>query len=100
MISEIGAKVGGDRFCDLDRCKRGAALSNRRPRERRRRNLTGAFAVEHRLDLAVARHARGKADPTRAFARAQQRPDQRENARGLDEQPGRAVRQIFPVQFG
>src|SRR5215813_293075 len=29
VIREIGAKVGGDRFCDLDRRKCRAALSNR-----------------------------------------------------------------------
>src|SRR5207249_9029282 len=50
VIREIGAKLGSNRFCDLDGRKRDAALSNRLAGERRRRNLARAFAVEHPLD--------------------------------------------------
>ena len=92
MIREIGAKLGSNRFCDLDGRKRDAALSNRLAGERRRRNLARAFAVEHPLDFAIAHHARGEADPTGTFARAQHWPDQRKDAGGLYDHPGRPVR--------
>ena len=92
VIREIGAKLGSNRFCDLDRRKRHAAVSNRLAGERRGRNLARAFAVEHRLDFAITHHARSEADPTGTFARAQHWPNQRKNAGGLYDHPGRLVR--------
>ena len=100
VIAQVGAKVGGDRFRDLDRCKLDAALSEHVAGERRSGDAAGLSAVEERLDLAVAFHPLGKTGPAGALARAEHRPHQGKNAGGLDQQPGRAVRQVLPVQFG
>ena len=93
------AKVGGDRFRDFDGCKLDAVLSERVPGERRNRNAAGLAAVEHPLDLPVPSHPVGKTRPAGALAWAEHRPHQGKNAGGLDEQPGRPVRQMLPVEF-
>ena len=56
-------------------------------------------AVEKRLDFPVAFHAIGKTSPTGALPGSEHRPHQGKNAGGLDEHPGRTVRQMLPVQF-
>ena len=100
MIAQIGAKLGGDCFRDLDGRKLDRALSERVPSQRRNGDAARLPAVEQRLDLPVPFHAIGKTSPTGALARAEHRPHQRKNAGRLDEQPGRTVRQMLPVQFG
>ena len=68
MIAQVGAKVGGDRFRDLDGRKLDGALSERAAGERRNGDAAGLSAVEERLDLAVAFHAIGKTGPAGALA--------------------------------
>ena len=99
VIAQFRGKVGGDRFRDFDGCKLNAVLSERVPGQRRNRNAAGLSAVEHPFDLPVPSHAVGKTSPTGALARAEHRPHQGKNAGGLDQQPGRTVRQMLPVQF-
>ena len=53
MIPQVRAKLGGDRFRDLDGRELDTALSDHLPGERRNRDATGLFAVEERLDLSV-----------------------------------------------
>ena len=77
-----------------------ALCPNVLPGERRDGDAARLPAVEQRLDLAVSFHAIGKTGPTGALARAEHRPHQGKNAGGLDQQPGRTVRQMLPVQFG
>ena len=67
MIAQVGAKVGGDRFRDLDGRKLDGALSEHAVRERRGRDATGLLAVEKRLDLAVACHPLGETGPAGAL---------------------------------
>ena len=100
VIAQVRAKVGGDRLRDLDGRKLDAALSERVPGQRRNGDAARLLAVEERLDLPVAFHAIGETSPAGALARAEHRPHQGKNAGGLDEQPGRTVRQMLPVQFG
>ena len=100
VIAQVRAKVGGDRFRDLDGRKLDGALSDRVPGERRNRDAARLSAVEQRLDLSVPFHPIGKTGPTGALAWAEHRPHQGKNAGGLGEQPGRMVRQMLPVQFG
>ena len=99
MIAQVRRKTRGDRLRDFDGGKLDSVLSERLPGERRSRHDAGLAAVEHPPDLAVAPHAIGKTGPAGALARAEHRPHQGKNAGGLDQQPGRAVRQMLPVQF-
>ena len=99
MIAQLGTKVGGDRLRNLDRCKLDAVLAERVTRERRIGDGAYACPVEKRLDFPVALHAVRKTDPARALARAEYRSHQRKDARGLDQQPGRTLRQVLLVQF-
>ncbi len=99
VVAQLRAKIGCDGAGDLDRRKLDRALPERMPHQRRNGDAAGLPAVEQPLDLAIADHAIGKAHPAGAVARAQHRADQGSNARGLDQHPGCAVRQVLPVQF-
>src|SRR5271157_5521242 len=92
VIAQLSAKTGGDRFGDLDGRKLDGALSERVPGQWRNGDAAGLSAVEERLDLPVPFHPLGKTHPAGAFAWAEHRPHQRENAGRLDEHPRSAVR--------
>ncbi len=100
VIAQVRTKVGSDRFCDLDGRKLDTALSEHAAGERRSGDPARRSAVEKRPDLSVPLHPLGKAGPTGALAWPEHRPHEGKNAGGLDEQPGRMVRQMLPVQFG
>ncbi len=99
VIAQLSAKTGGDRFGDLDGRKLDGALSERVPSQWRNGDAAGLSAVQERLDLPVPFHPLGKTHPTGAFAWAEDRPHQGENAGRLDEHPGSAVQQMPPIQF-
>jgi hypothetical protein len=99
VIAQWCAKLGGDRFRDLDSCKLHATLAQTVPGQRRNGDEATRSAVEERLDLPIAFHAIGKTSPTGALPWPEYWPYERENARGLDEQPGRTLRQMLTVQF-
>src|SRR5580658_4786422 len=84
VIAQLSAKTGGDRFGDLDGRKLDGALSERVASQWRNGDAAGLSAVEERLDLPVPFHPLGKTHPTGAFAWAEDRPHQRENAGRLD----------------
>ena len=100
VILQVGAKVGGDRFRDLDSGELETTLSDRAAGECRNGNAARRRAVDEPLHLPVAYHAIGKTGPARALSRAEHRAHQGEDAGGLYEQPGRLVRHMPPVQFG
>src|SRR5262249_48956129 len=100
VIAQVGAKICGDGFCDLDRRKLDAALSQHVAGQRRSGDAACSSAVEQALDFSVALHPCGKTCPAGALTWREERPHQRKNAGRLDEQPGRAVRPMLPVQFG
>ena len=102
MIAQVRAKIGRDRFCDLDGCKLDSALSEHVPGERRSGDPARMPTVEKGLDLPVAFHSLGKADPTGALAlaRAEYRAHQGKNAGRLNEHPRRGIGQMLPIQFG
>src|SRR5262249_35758639 len=97
VIDEVGAKLGGDRFGDLDRSQLNAALSEHVAGERRGGETPCRYSRDQRLDLAIALHPLAKAGPAGAVAGTQHRPDQREDPRRLDKQPRRTVRQVLTV---
>ena len=99
MISQIRAKVGGDRFGDLDGCKLDPILSEVVLHKRRNGNRADRPALEKRLDLTVPFHAIRKANPTGALAWSEHWSHQGKNSGGLDEQPRRTVQQMTPVHF-
>src|ERR1700730_7286350 len=99
MIVERGVEIAGDRLGDFDGGKLDAAAAERVLGERRNRDATRLPAIEHRPDLAVSFHPLGETGPARAFAGAEHRPDQRENTRWLNQQPGFAVGQVLPLQW-
>jgi hypothetical protein len=98
VILQVRAKVRGDRLRDLNRRKLDGTLTERVARERRSRDAARLFAIEERLDLPVPFHPVGETGPAGALTRGEHRPDQRKDAGGLDQQPGRLVRQMLPVQ--
>ena len=100
MITQVRAKVGGDRFRNLDGCKLDATLSERMPGQRRNGDAAGFSAVEERLDLPVPFHPFGKTHPAGAMPRSEHRSHQGENTGRLGERPRGAIRQMLPVQFG
>ncbi len=100
MITQVRAKIGGDRFRDLDGRQLDGTLSKRVPGERRNGDAACRSAVEKRLDLPVPFHPLGEAGPTCALAWGEHWPHQGKNAGGLDEQPARVIQQVLPVQFG
>ena len=65
MIAQLRAKIGGDRFRDLDSRKLDGALSERLSGQRRNGEAAGLSAVEERLDLPVSFHSLGKAQSSR-----------------------------------
>src|SRR5262252_4223069 len=85
VIAQLSAKTGGDRFGDLDGCKLDGALPEHVPGQWRNGDAAGLSAVEERLDLPVPFHPLGKTHPTGAFAWAEHRPHQGENAGRLDD---------------
>ena len=99
MIAQLRAMVACDRLRDFNRRKLDGALSERLPDERRYGDATGLPEVEMRPDLTVPLHAIGEARPAGALAWAEHGPDQRKNARRLDQHPGATVRQMLPVQL-
>ena len=99
MIAQWRAKIGGDRFRDLDGRKLDGALSNGLVSQRRDGDAAGLSAVDERLDLPVPCHPVGETHPAGALPRPEHRPHQGKNAGGLDEQPRRAIRQMLSVQF-
>ena len=100
MIAQVSGETRRDRFRDFDGRKLDSILSEWLPRERRNRHTARLHAIEHSLDLAVAPHAVREAGPASALVRGEHRPDQWKDAGGLYQQPGRAIRQMPPVQFG
>ena len=100
MIPQFGAKIGGDRFRDLDSRKLNGALSEGVPSQRRNGEAAGLFAVEERLDFPVPFHPLGKTHPAGALLRPEHRPHKGKNAGGLDEHPRGAIRQVLLVQLG
>jgi hypothetical protein len=91
VIMQVCSKAGGDRLCDLDGGQLDSAAAEHALRERRCYDTPGRSAVEQRLDLPIPFHPLGKTDPAGSVARAEHRTHQRKNARGLNEQPTRAV---------
>ena len=69
VIAQLRAKIGGDRFRDLDGRKLDGALSERVSGQRRNGDAAGLSAVEERLDLPVPFHPLGKTRPAGALAR-------------------------------
>src|SRR5436190_2089784 len=53
VIAQVRAKIGRDRFGDLDGCKLDSALSEHVPGERRSGDAARMLAVEKGLDLPV-----------------------------------------------
>ena len=100
VIAQIGAEIGGNCFCDLERGELNSGLSERLFGERRNGDAVRALAVDKRSDLAVAPHAVGKTCPARAFSRREDRADERENAVRLRKQPTGMIGQMPLVQFG
>src|SRR5580700_2755426 len=99
MIVQRSAETAGDRLGDLDGRKLDAATAERVLGERRNRDATRLPAVEHRPDVTVPFHPLGETGPARTFDRVEHRPDQRENAGWLNQQPGFAVGQMSPIQL-
>jgi hypothetical protein len=99
VIAQWCAKLGRNRFCDLYSRKLHATLAQAAPGQRRNGDAATRSAAEERFDFPIAFHAIGKTSPTGALSWSEQRAYERENARGLDEQPGRTLRQMLAVQF-
>src|SRR6202040_1894859 len=87
VIAQFRAKIGGDRFRDLDGRKLDGTLSERVPGQRRNGEAAGLSAVEERLDLPVPFHPLGKTHPAGALTWSEHWPHKGENARRLDEHP-------------
>ena len=100
LIAQVCAKIGRDRFRNLDRRKLDRALPEGLLGQRRNDDREGLPAVKHRLDLPIPFHPLGKTHPAGALPRSEQGSHQRENAGGLDEHPGRTVQQMLLVQLG
>ncbi len=100
MVAQFRAKVGGDRFRDLQGGEVDAGRPERAPSQRRCGDTASVRAIEQRSDLPVALHAVGKAGPAGALAWAEDRSHEGKDARGLNEQPGLLLRQMSLVQIG
>ena len=70
------------------------------PGERRNGDGRACPRSRNALTSRFRYHAVGKTGPTGAVAWAEHRPHQGKGPGGLDEQPGRMVRHMLPVQFG
>ena len=99
MIAQIGAKAGGDRFGDFDRCKLDGGLPQRVTDKWGDRDGPRRAALEKSLDLPIPDHAVEHAGPAGALTRPEHRSHQRKNAGRLHKQPRRLVRHALLVQF-
>src|SRR5215475_3248831 len=100
MVTQIGAKAGGDRFGDFNGRKLDTALPKCVAYQWRYGDGLRGSAIEKALDLAVSDHPVEQAGPAGGFAWHERRPDQRKHARWLHEQPWRLARNALLVEFG
>ena len=100
MVAQVAAKAAGDGLGDFDRRESDARHPERTLGKRRNGDATRLAAVKKGLDLPVQPQAVGEASPAGALARAEDRTDERENARRLHKQPIPLSRQHLIIELG